>query len=53
MSTDWSSLTVVKLKEELKKRDLSVAGKKAELVERLEQSDKEQQTVRARGAQRA
>lgn len=37
--TDWSSLTVVKLKEECKKRGLPVGGKKAELVERLEQAE--------------
>ncbi|KAL4427699.1 hypothetical protein ABPG75_001788 [Micractinium tetrahymenae] len=37
--SDWSSLTVVKLKEECKKRGLPVGGKKAELVERLEQHE--------------
>ncbi|KAL4444627.1 hypothetical protein ABPG77_002444 [Micractinium sp. CCAP 211/92] len=37
--SDWSSLTVVKLKEECKKRGLPVGGKKSELVERLEQHE--------------
>lgn len=35
---DWvEGLTVVKLKEQLKKRGQPVSGKKAELVERLQQ----------------
>ncbi|KFM24604.1 hypothetical protein F751_2322 [Auxenochlorella protothecoides] len=42
MSTDWvHELTVAKLKDELKKRDLHVTGKKAELIERLEEFLKE------------
>ena len=36
MSTDWiDELRVVDLKEELKKRDLAISGKKAELAARL------------------
>ena len=38
VATDWiHELTVVELKEECKKRGLAVGGKKAELVERLEE----------------
>ena len=35
---DWSALTVVKLKEELRSRGLKVSGRKAELIERLMES---------------
>jgi len=38
---NWSSLKVIELKEELKKRGLKTSGKKADLVSRLEQSDLE------------
>lgn len=37
---DYSKLTVVVLKEELKKRGLAINGKKADLVARLEEADK-------------
>lgn len=37
MATDWvHELTVVKLKDELKSRELATTGKKADLVKRLE-----------------
>ncbi|KAK0636896.1 hypothetical protein B0T17DRAFT_605469 [Bombardia bombarda] len=35
MATDWSRLTVIDLRQELKRRGLPQAGKKADLVERL------------------
>lgn len=35
---EWASMTVVALKEELRKRGLKVSGRKAELVERLLQA---------------
>lgn len=38
MSTDWNKQTVAQLKAELTKRGLDTTGKKAELVERIEQS---------------
>jgi hypothetical protein len=40
---EWSKLTVVKLKEELKKRGLVAVGKKADLVAVLEESDRDLQ----------
>ena len=46
--TDWvAGLTVVKLKEELKKRGQAVAGKKAELVARLEEYIQQNEVRRA------
>jgi len=41
MATDWSRLTVVDLRQELKRRGLAQAGKKVELVERLTLADDE------------
>lgn len=41
VSRDWSSLKVVELREELKKRGLKTSGKKADLVSLLEESDLE------------
>ncbi|KAK0643657.1 hypothetical protein B0T16DRAFT_187386 [Cercophora newfieldiana] len=41
MATDWSRLTVVDLRAELKRRGLAQAGKKADLVERLVLADGE------------
>ena len=38
-ATDWASLTVAKLKDELRSRGLKVGGKKAELIQRLEEDD--------------
>mmetsp|Transcript_15150 Transcript_15150/g.43799 ORF Transcript_15150/g.43799 Transcript_15150/m.43799 type:complete len:1079 (+) Transcript_15150:300-3536(+) len=38
-ATDWASLTVVKLKDELRSRGLKVGGRKAELIQRLEEDD--------------
>lgn len=40
MTQDWSKLTVVQLKEHLKERGLPISGKKADLVARLQESDK-------------
>lgn len=34
---DWSKLKVTELKEELESRGLAITGKKADLIERLEQ----------------
>ena len=42
MSTDWTSLKVVDLKEECRTRNLLVGGKKAELVARLEEFEASQ-----------
>lgn len=42
---DWNKLTVPKLKEELKERGLPITGKKADLVARLQESDKVHETV--------
>lgn len=39
VTTDWADLTVVKLKEELRSRGLKVGGKKADLVQRLQEDD--------------
>jgi hypothetical protein len=40
MSTDYSKLTVVQLKNELKRKNLPVSGKKQDLIERLQSSKK-------------
>jgi MFS family permease len=40
---DWSKLTVVEIREELKSRGLTVRGNKAELVTRLEEYESEQE----------
>ena len=39
---EYSSLTVVKLKDLLRDRGLKVSGRKAELIQRLEEYDEEQ-----------
>ncbi|KAK3400092.1 hypothetical protein B0T20DRAFT_176408 [Sordaria brevicollis] len=49
MTTDWSKYTVVDLRQELKSRGLSQAGKKADLVERLTVDDQEAQTSQPEG----
>ncbi|KAK3954525.1 hypothetical protein QBC32DRAFT_404126 [Pseudoneurospora amorphoporcata] len=49
MTTDWSKLTVVDLRQELKRRGRSQAGKKADLVERLTVDDQEAQTSQQEG----
>ena len=38
---DYESLKVVELKEELRKRELTVSGKKVELIARLQAHDEE------------
>ena len=38
-NVDYNTLTIKKLKELLKERDLSTVGKKAELIERLKECD--------------
>lgn len=43
MATDWSRLTVVDLRQQLKQRGLSTTGKKAELVQRLTAAETEAQ----------
>lgn len=40
--------TITQLKEELKQRNLSPAGKKQELIDRLERYEKDQQTATPR-----
>ena len=51
--SDWvSGLTVVKLKDELKKRGQAVAGKKADLVARLEEYIQQNEVRRPAGGQR-
>lgn len=49
MTSDWSKLTVVDLRQELKRRGLSQAGKKADLVERLTVDDQEAQVSQQEG----
>ncbi|KAL2173835.1 uncharacterized protein P884DRAFT_287751 [Thermothelomyces heterothallicus CBS 202.75] len=49
MATDFSRLTVVELRQELKRRNLSQAGKKADLIDRLEAFENEQTASEARG----
>jgi len=46
---DWAKLTVVKLKDALKERDLSISGRKAELVARLESYELFQQQEQQAG----
>ncbi|KAK3318650.1 hypothetical protein B0H66DRAFT_246336 [Apodospora peruviana] len=46
MATDWSRLTVVDLRQELKRRGLPQTGKKADLVERLATADTEEDSAR-------
>jgi len=41
VSKDWSSLKVVELREELKKRGLKTSGRKADIISLLEKSDLE------------
>ena len=49
--TEWvADLTVVKLKEELKKRGQAITGKKAELVERLEEYIQQNEVGQKKGA---
>ena len=42
MATDWSKLTVVDLRAQLKKRGLPQTGKKADLVDRLGNAEREE-----------
>lgn len=50
MAEEWSRLKVVELKEELKRRGLAIAGKKTELVARLEEDDASKGSGRRPGA---
>ena len=36
---EWAALKVVELKQECRKRDLAISGRKADLVKRLENED--------------
>ncbi|KAK3323631.1 hypothetical protein B0T19DRAFT_210620 [Cercophora scortea] len=47
MTTDWSRLTVIDLRQELKRRGLPQAGKKADLVERLTTADAKDEQAEA------
>ena len=46
--TDYASLKVVDLKELCRGKGLPVSGKKADLIERLEQSDKQAEPIEVR-----
>ena len=50
MATNWSRLTVVDLRAELKKRSMSTAGKKADLVERLTSAETEAEVEQTEAA---
>ncbi|KAK1771622.1 hypothetical protein QBC33DRAFT_524217 [Phialemonium atrogriseum] len=53
MATDWSKLTVVELRAELKRRGLPQTGKKADIVERLASADAEEENKDDAGIEEA